>query len=79
MQVQSPTLVTTFVRVFDERGQVASASFGGPLDEAEVIRWARQHGGEVIVRRQSVLGHGSLELNGQPVAGNTVRIIYKVM
>jgi hypothetical protein len=79
MQVQSPTFVTTTVRVFDERGQVASASFGGPMDEAAVIRWARQHGGEAIVRRQSVLGHGSLELNGQPVAGNTVRIIYKVM
>ena len=79
MQVQSPTLVATFIRVFDERGQVASASFAGSMDEAAVIRWARQHGGESIVRRQSVLGHGSLELNGQSVAGNTVRIIYKVV
>jgi hypothetical protein len=79
MQVQSPTLVTTFIRVFDERGLVCRASFAGPMDEAAVIRWARQHGGEAIVRRQSVLGHAPLELNGQPVAGNTVRIIYKVM
>ena len=79
MQVQSPTFVTTTVRVFDERGQVASASFSGPMDEAAIIRWARQHGGESIVRRQSVLGRGQLECNGQPVAGNTVRIIYKVV
>jgi hypothetical protein len=79
MQVQSPTLVATFIRVFDERGQVASASFAGSVDEAAVIRWARQHGGEAIVRRQSVLGRGQLECNGQPVAGNTDRIIYKVM
>ena len=79
MQVQSPTFVTTVVRVFDELGQVASASFAGPMDEAAIIRWARQYGGEAIVRRQSVLGYGQLECNGQPIAGNTVRIIYKVM